>query len=99
MLRDTLDYAFKLLFISELDNDDVTIQVKTNLQTSVFANELWCSVKGTLVASDEIRVNVMQKSVVYWKCSNVVDIYFKRADAIKNHSQLSGRLCSLEQMI
>ena len=36
----------------------------------------------TLVASDEIQVNVMQKSVVYWKWPNV-DIYCKRADAIK----------------
>ena len=61
----------------------LTIQVKINLQTSVLVNELWCSVKGTVVASDEIRVNVMQKSVVYWKWPNVVDIYFKRANAIK----------------
>ena len=61
----------------------LTIQVKINLQTSVLANELWCSVKGALVASDEILVNVMQKSVVYWKWPNVVDIYFKRADVIK----------------
>ena len=33
--------------------------------------------------SDEIQVNLMQKSVVYWKWPNVVDIYCKRADAIK----------------
>ena len=39
--------------------------------------------KRTLDASDEIQVNVMQKSVVYWKWPNVVDIYCKRADAIK----------------
>ena len=39
--------------------------------------------KLTLVASYEIQVNVMQKSVVYWKWPNVVDIYCKRADAIK----------------
>ena len=39
--------------------------------------------KGTLVASDEIPVNVMQKSVVYWKWPNVVDIYCKHADAKK----------------
>ena len=32
---------------------------------------------------DEIQVNVMQKSVVYWKWPNDVDIYCKRADAIK----------------
>ena len=41
------------------------------------------SVERTLVASDEIQVNVMQKGVVYWKWPNVVDIYCKRADAIK----------------
>ena len=29
------------------------------------------------------NINVMQKSVVYWKWPNVVDIYCKRADAIK----------------
>ena len=34
-----------------------------------------------MVASDEIQVNVMQNSVVYWKWPNVVDIYCKRADA------------------
>ena len=34
-----------------------------------------------MVASDEIQVNVMQKSVVYWKWPNVVDKYCKRADA------------------
>ncbi len=40
--------------------------------------------KQTLVASDEIlQVNVMQNRIVYWKWPNVVDIYFKRADAIK----------------
>ena len=33
------------------------------------------------VASDQIQVNVMQKSVVYWTWTNV-DIYCKRADAI-----------------
>ena len=36
----------------------------------------------TLVASDEIQVNVMQKSVVYWKWPNVVDNYCKRAEVI-----------------
>ena len=53
----------------------LTLQMKIHLQTSALANELWCSVKQTLVASDEIQVNVMQKSVVYWKWPNVVDIY------------------------
>ena len=56
--------------------------MKIHLQTSALANELWCSVKRTLVASDEIQVNVMQKSVVYWKWPNV-DIYCEHADAIK----------------
>ena len=55
----------------------------TDEDSPPFANELWCSVERTLVASDEIQVNVMQKSVVYWKWPNVVDIYCKRADAIK----------------
>ena len=59
-----------------------TLHMKIRLQTAVLANELWCSVKG-LVASDEIQVNMMQKSVVYWKLPIVVDIYYKRADAIK----------------
>ena len=64
----------------------LTLQMKIHLQTSALANELWCSVERTLVASDEIEVNVMQKNVVFWnlwKWPNVVDIYCKRADAIK----------------
>ena len=60
----------------------LTLQMKIHLQTSALANELWCSVERTLVASDEIQVNVMQKSVVYGKWPNV-DIYCKRAVAIK----------------
>ena len=62
--------------ISELNNDDVDGKPDSTdgLQTTALANELWCSVKRTLVASDEIQVNVMQKSVVYWKWPNVVDI-------------------------
>ena len=55
----------------ELDNDDVDGKpdsTEIHLKTSAFANELWCSVKRILVASDEVKVNVMQKSVVYWKC-------------------------------
>ena len=32
--------------------------MKIHLQTSAMANELWCSVERTLVASDEIQVNV-----------------------------------------
>ena len=42
----------------------LTLQMKIHLQTSALAYELWCCVKRTLVASDEIQVNVMQKSVV-----------------------------------
>ena len=58
----------------------LTLQMKIYLQTSALAYELWCGVTRTL---DEIQVNVMQKRVVYWKWPNVVDIYCKRADAIK----------------
>ena len=65
----------------------MTLQMKIHFQTSALANELWCSVNRTLVASDEMQVNVMQKSVVTCtgrrKWPNVVDIYCKRADAIK----------------
>ena len=62
---------------------NLTLQMKIHFQTSALTNELWCSVERTLVASDEIQVNVMQKSVMYWKWPNVVDIYCKRADAIQ----------------
>ena len=58
----------------------LTLQMKIHLQTSALAYELWCGVKLTL---DEIQVNMMQKSVVYWKWPNVVDIYCKCADTIK----------------
>ena len=68
MLGKTSDGEFKLLRIRELDNDDVDGKPDStdedNLQTSALANELWCSVKRTLVASDEIQVNMMQKSRV-----------------------------------
>ena len=85
MLGKTLDGEFKLLSIRELDNDDVDDQPDSTDEDSPpnLANELWCSVERTLIASDEIQVNVMQKSVVYWKWPNVVDIHCKRADAIK----------------
>ncbi len=79
---------------------NLTLQMKIHLQTSALANELWCSVERTLVALDEIQVNVMQKSVVYWKWQNVVDIYCKHpADAIKihvmpiSHNQVLGQKC------
>ena len=67
MLGKTSDGEFKLLRIRELDNvfnvdASLTLQMKIHIQTSALANELSCSVKGTLVASDEIQVNVMQKS-------------------------------------
>ena len=68
----------------------LTLHMKIHLQTSALAYELLCGVKRTLDASDEIQVNVMQKSVMYWKWANVVDIYCKRADAIKQ-IYLSGR--------
>ena len=38
----------------------LTLQMKIHLQTAL-ANKFWCSVERTLVASDEIQVNVMQK--------------------------------------
>ena len=96
MLGKTLDGEFKLLCIRELDNDDVDVKPDSTyedsppiLHTSALANELWCSVERTLVALDEIQVNVMQKSVVYWKWPNVVDIYCKRTDAIKRTCLIS----------
>ena len=61
---------------------NLTLQMKIHLQTSALAYGLWCGVKQTLT-SYEIQVNVMQKSVVYQKWPNVVDIYCKRADARK----------------
>ena len=75
----------------------LTVQMKIHLQTSALAYELWCGVKRTLVASYEIQVNVMQKSVVYWKWPNVVDIYCIRADAIKRIylSSISSSSCSI----
>ena len=53
--------------IRKLDNDDVDGKPDSTDEDT----QLWCSVKRTLVASDEIQVNVMQKSVVYWKWPNV----------------------------
>ena len=87
MLGETSAGEFKLLRIRELDNDDLDGKPDSTDEdtppTSALAYELWCGVKRTLDASDEIQVNVMQKSVVYWKWPNVLDIYCKRADAIK----------------
>ena len=87
MLGETSAGEFKLLRIRELDNDDVDGKPDSTDEDTPpnfsMAYELWSGVKRTLDASDEIQVNVMQKSVVYWKWLNVVDIYCKRADAIK----------------
>ena len=65
MLGKTLDREFKLLCIRELDNDDVDVKPDSTdedsppiLHTSELANELCCSVERTLVALDEIQVNV-----------------------------------------
>ena len=75
MLGETLGTGseFKLLRIRELDNDDVDGKPDSTDEDTPpnFNNELWCSVNGTLVASDEIQV----KCVVYWKWPNVVDIF------------------------
>ena len=87
MLDKTLDGELKLLRIREFNNDDVNGKPDSTDEDTPpnfsLANELRCSVKQTLVASDEIQVNVMQQSVGYWKWPNVVHIYGKRADAIK----------------
>ena len=72
MLGKILDGEFKLkLCIRELDNDDVDVKPDSTdedsppiLHTSALTNELWCSVERTLVALDEIQVNVTQKSRV-----------------------------------
>ena len=84
---ETSDGEFTLLRIKELDNNDVDGKPDSTDEDTpsnfTLANELWCRLKQTLVASDEVQVNVMQKIVVSWKWPNVVDIYCKRADAIK----------------
>ena len=73
--------------------------MKIHLQTSALAYELWCGVKRTLDASDEIQVNVMQKSVVYGKWPNVVDIYCKRADAIKRIHYLVWKIPQVQVVV
>ena len=73
MLGVTSDGKFKPLRIREMDNDDVdgkpdSTDEDTPAPEQQLTNELcllWCGVKRTLVASDEIQVNVMQKSVMY----------------------------------
>ena len=87
MLGETSDgeYNFFALgnWITIIWMASLTLQMKIHHQTSALAYVLWCGVKRTLVASYEIQVNAMQKSVVYWKWPNVLDIYYKRADAMK----------------
>ena len=65
MLGKTLDGEFKLLRIRELDNDDVDVKPDSTDEDSPpnfsIGYELWCSLERTLVASDEIQVNVMQE--------------------------------------
>ena len=65
MLGKTLDGEFKLLRIRELDNDDVDVKPDSTDGDSPpnfsIGYKLWCSVERTLVASDEIQVNVMQE--------------------------------------
>ena len=61
----------------------LTLQMKIHLHWPTSCGAVWS--ERTLVASDEIQVNVMQKSVVNWKWPNVVDIYCKRADALKQN--------------
>ena len=85
MLGKTLDAEFKLLRIRELDNDDVDDKPDSTDEDS----PLSCIGQRVVVQcgadigwSDEIQVHVMQNNVVYWKWPNV-DIYCKRADAIK----------------
>ena len=80
MLGETSDGEFKLLRLRELDNDDVDGKPDSRVEDTP---PNFSIVKRTLVASYEIQVNVMQKSVVYRKWPNVVDIYCKRTDAIK----------------
>ena len=58
------------------------LQMKIHLQLSI-GQRVVVQWGADIVASDEIQVNLMQKGVVYWKWPNVVDIYCKRADAIK----------------
>ena len=83
MLGKTSDGEFKLLRIRELDNDDVDDKPDSDEDTPPNLSIGQRVVVRTLVASDEIQINVMQKSVVYWKWPNLIDIYCKCADAIK----------------
>ena len=70
MLGETSDGEFNLLRIREFDNDDVddkTDSTDEDIPPNFSINwPMSCAahMKQTLVASDEIQVNVMQKSVV-----------------------------------
>ena len=85
MLGETSAGEFKFLRIRELDNDDVDGKPDSTDEDTHpnFSIGLWIVVRCEADIGHEIQVNVMQKSVVYWKWQNVVDIYCKRADAIK----------------
>ena len=74
MLGKTLDGEFKLLRIRELDNDDVDDKPDFTDEDSPpnLSIGQQVVVQCEAVASDEIQVNVMQKSVVYWTWPNVV---------------------------
>ena len=84
MLCETSDGEFKLLRIRELTNDDVDGKPYSKVEDTPpnFSIGLRI-VSGVKHWLHEIQVNVMQKSVVHRKWPNVVDIYCKRADAIK----------------
>ena len=87
----TWDGEFKLLWIRELDSDDVDGKPDSTDEDTPpnFSIGLWIVVRceadiGSIIWKLKfIQVNVMQKSLVYWKWPNVVDIYCKCADAIK----------------
>ena len=87
MLGKTLDVEFKLMRIRELDNDDVDVKPDSTDEDSPpnLSIGQWIVVQcgADIDCIGWNTVNVMQKSVVYWKWPNVVDIYCKRADAIK----------------
>ena len=83
----TSDGEFKLLPIRELDNDDVDGKPDSTYEDTPpnfsIGQCVVVQCEADIGASDEIQVNVMQKSVMYWKWPNVVHIYCTRADAIK----------------
>ena len=88
MLGKTLDGEFKLLHIRELDNNNVDGRPDSTDEDSppnlsiVQRVVVQCGADIGCIGWNTSQC-VMQKSVVYWKWPNVVDIYCKRADAIK----------------